>query len=167
MALHDTRLLKGCEEQRLPGIYLLLFRLAEEVEVVVARLGKLAFPKGWYGYVGSGMGGVGSRVRRHLRLHDHPHWHLDYLLPHGTATAVVVAQTPERLECSLAGSLATSLRVFPRFGSSDCRCPGHLFTSCGFATVVKASVDGMKVVGCTPIINLDPTHNPIRLGKLR
>lgn len=130
----------------------------------MGRLGKMGFPRGWYGYVGSGMGGVGSRVRRHLRPHDHPYWHLDYLLPHGTATAVVVAQTSERLECSLARSLGENLRVFPRFGSSDCRCPGHLFHSCGFAPLVAASVDGMKGVGCTPIITLDPTHNPIRLG---
>ena len=155
------------ELDRLPGIYVLIFELPVQTEVCVGRLGSINFPNGWYAYVGSAMGGLSARVRRHLRAHNRPQWHLDYLLPRGVPYAVVTSQTRDSLECSLAKSLSQGFETVRRFGSSDCRCPGHLFHSCGFAPVLKASVDGMKGVGCTPIITLDPTHNPIRLGKLR
>jgi Uri superfamily endonuclease len=142
----------GSEQGRLPGIYVLLFRLAEEIEVAVGRLGSVRFPSGWYGYVGSGMAGVRMRVRRHLRPHDRPHWHLDYLLPHGIPSAVVTAQTSTPLECSLAGALGLRFQVFSRFGSSDCRCPGHLFHSRQIAPLADAALDGMKGLGCSPTI---------------
>ena len=40
--------------------------------------------------------------------------------------AWVVAGT-ERLECRFAAVLGETLELVPRFGATDCRCPGHLF----------------------------------------
>ena len=35
--------------------------------------------------------------------------------------------TEEALECRLAAALGERLDAVSRFGSGDCRCPGHLF----------------------------------------
>ena len=44
-------------------------------------------------------------------------------------SGVIYAPTQERLECELARRLEEVFRSFPGFGSSDCRCPSHLFFS--------------------------------------
>ncbi|MCH2518692.1 MAG: GIY-YIG nuclease family protein [Dehalococcoidia bacterium] len=149
-------------KKRNPGIYVLIFHLSRDVPVAVGRLGELDFQTGWYGYVGSGKSGVKARVRRHLRSHNRPHWHLDYLLPLGQPTAAVIGYTDDSLECPLARRLEQRCQVIPRFGSSDCRCPGHLFHSSRQASLEDAAVQGMTALGCTPLPipvdwNWDPT----------
>jgi Uri superfamily endonuclease len=42
---------------------------------------------------------------------------------------VMSAVTNERLECQLAKGLGYAFHNYPGFGSSDCRCPSHLFFS--------------------------------------
>lgn len=137
----------------LPGIYVLIFHLSRKATVAVGRLGELDFQAGWYGYVGSGKSGVEARVRRHLRAHDRPHWHLDYLLPLGKPASAIISHTEESLECPLAHRLGDQFQVIPRFGSSDCRCPGHLFHSPEQAGLEEAAVQGMTALGCSPILN--------------
>jgi Uri superfamily endonuclease len=66
-------------EQAGPGTYLLLLRLPQPTTLAVGRLGALALPAGWYVYVGSALGGLGPRLRRHLRVAKPPHWHVDSL----------------------------------------------------------------------------------------
>ena len=149
-------------KKRDPGIYVLIFRLSRDVAVAVGRLGEFVFQTGWYAYVGSGKSGVEARVRRHLRSHDRPHWHLDYLLPLGQPTAAVIGYTDDSLECPLAHHLEQRCQVIPRFGSSDCRCSGHLFHSPKQASLEDAAVQGMTALGCTPLAipvdwNWDPT----------
>ena len=135
----------------LPGIYVLIFHLPEDLTVTVGRLGERRFEGGWYGYVGSGKSGVEARVRRHLQAHNRPHWHLDYLLPQGQPTAAVIGHTEDSLECPLARRLEQQFQVVPRFGSSDCRCSGHLFHSPQRAPLQGAAVQGMTALGCAPI----------------
>ena len=137
---------------RLPGIYVLIFHLSREVTVAVGRLEELRFERGWYGYVGSGKSGVDARVRRHLRAHDRPHWHLDYLLPLGQPNAAIIGQTEDSLECHLARRLEQHFQVVSRFGSSDCRCPGHLYHSPEQAALEDAAVQAMTALGCSPIL---------------
>ena len=144
--------LTGVDDGRLPGIYVLLFGMAKETTITIGRLGKLSFPAGWYAYVGSGMNGVGNRVSRHLRPHERPHWHLDYLLPSGTAAAAIIGFTPDRLECQLAGRLGQRLSVFRRFGSSDCHCAGHLFHGGALEPIADMSLDAMRGLGCEPLV---------------
>ncbi len=149
-------------KKRNSGIYVLIFHLPRDVAVAVGRLGELRFDCGWYGYVGSGKSGVEARVRRHLRSHDRPHWHLDHLLPQGRPSTAVIGYTDDSLECPLAHRLEQRCQVIPRFGSSDCRCPGHLFHSPEQASLEDAAVQGMTALGCTPLPipvdrNWDPT----------
>ncbi len=111
------------------GVYILVIQLDRITEVEVGRLGMLRFAPGTYAYVGSAMRGIEARVRRHLRKRKRLRWHIDYLLafPAARVTAVYVRETPKRLECEVADALAAECRVVPGFGSSDCRCKGHLF----------------------------------------
>ena len=133
------------------GIYVLIFQLPEDMKVSVGRRGEVDFQSGWYGYVGSGKSGVEARVRRHLRAHDRPHWHLDYLVHLGKPTTAIIGHTEESLECPLARHLEASFQVIPRFGSSDCRCSRHLFHSPEQSSLEKAASQGMTALGCTPV----------------
>lgn len=90
------------------------------------------FPTGWYIYAGSAMGGLDGRLGRHLRFgfSARPHWHVDWLsrIAQDKSFAVVASMT--RLECELARSVASvegAAPAAPGFGSSDCRCPAHLY----------------------------------------
>jgi Uri superfamily endonuclease len=140
------------EGERLPGIYALLFVLTREMTVSVGRLGRVIFPGGCYAYVGSGMAGVGVRIRHHLRPHPRPRWHLDHLLPHGEPAAIIVGHTSRPLECPLATSLGRQFNVFRRFGSSDCRCPGHLFHHEELPPMAGAVLEAIQGLGCEPLV---------------
>ena len=109
------------------GGYILLLELNESQRILVGRLGILLFLKGFYAYVGSALNGLESRVARHLRQSRKRHWHIDYLLNRAIIYEVVLVPVERRLECTLARALKEELTCIPRFGSSDCRCLGHLF----------------------------------------
>jgi Uri superfamily endonuclease len=104
------------------------------------------------------MGGLAGRIRHHListRLnpwlpHEHPHWHIDYLLPHAAPAMVIVGPAARRLECLVAGALAQRLQVVRRFGSSDCRCPGHLFHGDEPGSIVAVAREALRGLGCEP-----------------
>ncbi len=113
------------------GVYVLLVEVRSEIQV--GRLGRQRFD-GCYAYVGSarGPGGFG-RVVRHRRvaagLAPGRRWHIDRLLERGRLAAVFIRPTVDpEAECRLAAALAEVVPpVVPGFGSSDCRCPTHLF----------------------------------------
>lgn len=114
------------------GTYALLLRLDAPQRVVVGALGALAFPGGWYLYLGSarGPGGLAARLARHRRRGDKRfHWHIDYLRA-VMALVEVWTSTDATHECRWATAAATlpgAKVVAPGFGASDCRCPAHLF----------------------------------------
>jgi len=116
-------------EQQAKGGYILLVEIPQGVRVKVGALGALEFPGGFYAYCGSAIGGLGTRINRHVRSEKKVRWHIDYLLEKGRVRGVIYALTEERLECQLAGRLGQSFGSIPGFGSSDCRCPSHLFFS--------------------------------------
>jgi len=132
----------------LPGVYALLFHLDWDRRLGVGHLGCSFFPQGWYAYVGSAMAGLERRLRHHLRPHRRPHWHIDYLLPQGRLAAVIVGYTANRLECALARTLADGFRTFHRFGSSDCRCLGHLFHARSRCPLSHTTLKALKGLGC-------------------
>jgi len=93
----------------------------------VGALGDIYFEKGWYAYVGSAMNGWRSRVGRHLRDDKKLRWHVDYLLRHGKVGSYAVWVGRKKRECVFAGRLSEKAETVKGFGSSDCRCGGHLF----------------------------------------
>lgn len=111
------------------GSYALVIELPAACSLAAGRLAPVMLPAGLYVYCGSALGGLRARVARHLRAEKRVHWHVDYLLERGTVAEVWIARCTERLECLLARHLAAHAEgslAIPRFGASDCRCPGHL-----------------------------------------
>jgi len=54
-------------------------------------------------------------------------WHVDYLLGAGAWRGAYWREAGPGDECRLAQDLERDLAAVPGFGSSDCRCRGHLF----------------------------------------
>lgn len=117
-----------------PGIYTLLLWLDRTREIEVGSLGIVQFVEGYYSYTGSARGPGGlKRLERHKRLllgaSSVRRWHIDYLLPYASLVEAVVTRTSDDLECEIARRIGYRLDVIPRFGSTDCKCIGHLHFS--------------------------------------
>lgn len=115
------------------GLYQLFFLLPFSLPLRVGRLGVFTFPRGYYVYTGSAMGGLIPRLSRHFataqRGQVRSHWHIDYLLQHCRIVGVALYPTSWKGECELNQALLRYLRAsipVPGFGSSDCRCSAHL-----------------------------------------
>ena len=112
-----------------PGSYALLLQLEVPSRIEVGRLGRFAFPWGYYLYVGSARRGLLPRLRRHLRSPKPRHWHIDYLREAAEALEAWCVFSEERLECVLAEAArrqAGGQELAPGFGASDCSCSSHL-----------------------------------------
>jgi len=93
----------------------------------IGALGTIRINGGSYAYVGSAMNGLDARVARYLRPERARRWHIDYLVDCARLLDIVVAPCENSVECEVSRRLMLEWPVVPRFGSSDCRCPGHLF----------------------------------------
>jgi len=109
------------------GSYVLLIELPEEQTITIGSLKAIYFPRGYYAYVGSAMGGFKSRLNRHLKSNKKPHWHIDYLLEKASISEIILYETKDRAECPIAQALSCQFDSIPGFGSSDCKCRSHLF----------------------------------------
>ena len=119
------------------GTYILVIFIPNCVEIEIGALGRKAFYKGYYLYVGSAMGTRGSatlenRIKRHLSLSHNKkiHWHIDYLLISQKIfmSRLYIIPSLFRLECIIAREIAEiSYNSIKDFGSSDCECLSHLF----------------------------------------
>ena len=139
------------------GGYVLLLRLDERSKIRVGRLGEIEFDSGYYAYVGSAMGGLKQRIQRHLRSEKIFHWHIDYLLEKTSLENIIVCQSKENIECRIASEVRKIYKVINRFGSTDCKCPGHLFyDSLGISNNVKHKLD---LAGLKPQLVLDEKDN--------
>ncbi len=87
-------------------------------------MGELDLDGGYYVYTGSARRGLEARVERHRRRDTRrKRWHVDHLA--AACRFVAAFAYPGSFgECALAA--AGGGLVIPRFGASDCRCPGHL-----------------------------------------
>ncbi len=113
-----------------PGAYILIVDLDRPLRMESPSMKGAVLEPGTYAYCGSahGPGGIGARVRRHLRRDKKPHWHIDRLTGAGKITQVHAV--PGASECALLERIlclpGTGVPV-PGFGSTDCRsCPAHL-----------------------------------------
>ncbi len=118
--------------EKRPGTYLLWLHCTQPDSVTIGKQGKLYLQPGWYGYVGSalGPGGLYSRLHHHLSPPARLHWHIDYLRQSIPVTEIWYSYGSKRREHHWAKILAECSPSPPPlkgFGSSDCRCPAHLF----------------------------------------
>jgi Uri superfamily endonuclease len=95
-------------------------------------LGDLQVRPGCYVYVGSafGPGGLAARIKHHVNRSSRPHWHIDYVCP--LLKVVEIWYTTDRIRrehqwAELHAHSRIAHTPLPGFGSSDCRCPSHLF----------------------------------------
>ncbi|MBI4267977.1 MAG: GIY-YIG nuclease family protein, partial [Chloroflexi bacterium] len=109
------------------GVYVLLLEVYEPESIQVGKRLQFHFENGFYIYIGSALGGLQTRVARHLRTVKKFHWHIDYLLSLASARKVICAETSQKMECQLAEVLSRRLPSVIGFGCSDCRCRSHLF----------------------------------------
>jgi sugar fermentation stimulation protein A len=109
-------------------LYVAVFLLESPCRLTVGRLGRFALSPGWYYYVGSAKVNRSARLARHARRDKPMRWHVDYLSRRARMLGAVLVDEEKWTECELAGALGQiHPRPIPRFGSGDCRCPGHLF----------------------------------------
>jgi Uri superfamily endonuclease len=105
-----------------------VLRTDRRVALAVGRLGTRSFPGGWHVYAGSARAGLRARLRHHLAPGRPAHWHVDVLRGVGHLAELWVVLGSQRIECGLAAALGKQpgAQPCPGFGSSDCRCGGHL-----------------------------------------
>jgi Uri superfamily endonuclease len=137
-----------------PGTYLIVLHLDKMEKLQIGKLGLWEIPEGYYVYVGSarGPGGLAGRLRRHLRPPERKrlHWHIDSLASTADIVQIWWSEDPSSGECRWADRLATiGSRFIPGFGSSDCRCAGHLLRLPSHHTnrVILMEKIGEKLVG--------------------
>lgn len=114
------------------GNYVLILRLDEEKNIEIGSLGKFRFSPGYYAYIGSAFnkGGLSARLSHHLTLSENPHWHIDYLNRHAEVSEVWYSETDKNFEHEWAArmlEMPDGIFFINGFGSSDCKCIGHLF----------------------------------------
>ncbi|MGQ9474866.1 MAG: GIY-YIG nuclease family protein [Actinomycetota bacterium] len=111
------------------GLYCLVLYVASGTQLRIGARGSLAARRGYYVYVGRAKRNLAVRLRSHAFARGrNPRWHIDHLLR--VARPVEVWVFPLVMEeCALADLLVSQGGARPSlkgFGSSDCRCPGHL-----------------------------------------
>lgn len=110
------------------GLYAIVLSLKKPTKIEIGALGFFFFDAGTYVYVGSAKKNLTARIARH-RLRSKPlRWHIDYLRQKCRFEGfVTVAGRWD--ECHLAGNILKTLAgtiPYKKFGTSDCRCSGHL-----------------------------------------
>jgi len=110
------------------GSYLLVLNLKRNRKIIIGKLGKVYFRKGFYIYVGSAMASLSKRMERHRHLRKQHHWHIDELRAVAEFHSVLAIRSSDRLECEIAKTLSGNAEwSVPGFGSTDCSCKTHLF----------------------------------------
>lgn len=112
---------------RITGAYLLLLFNRKGREIKIGKIGVRLFPRGYYLYIGSGMGNLLKRVFRHIRTRKKKKWHIDYITDKFKLKKALIFPSKRRRECEISQILAKNFSIIKNFGSSDCRCRSHLF----------------------------------------
>jgi len=152
MNMEDLRLCKWADDsstKQLPetGTYLLILQLRYPLQLEVGSLGKIMFKHGYYVYVGSARRGLRHRVSRHLSYDKKIKWHIDNITVKHNMKPILVVTSGMAVECDLAHQLS-SVSDFhvSKFGSSDCRCPSHLFYFNNYTKLMRAIKNTMESV---------------------
>lgn len=132
------------------GTYALLVQLGQDTEIKVGKLGKIKFERGTYAYIGSALRALDKRIERHLGEEKKLHWHIDYLLTEAQIVEVLYGEDEEKKECAIAKNLADTFPTVKDFGSSDCRCEGHLFYSKNISNLKDKLISSFRSEGLQP-----------------
>ncbi len=117
------------------GIYVLLLNVEKKIKAHIGRLGQNCFEQGLYLYVGSALGAGSTsleyRLKRHATKNKKKFWHIDYFTsqPCVKLLEAFYFKSQIKVECEIRKILLEKLGgkvAHPSFGSTDCRCGGHL-----------------------------------------
>lgn len=131
-------------------MYGLVLALAQDTTLPVGRSRSESFAGGYYVYIGSALGGLQGRLKRHLRHDRRRRWHVDTLLDTAPVVQVWYLAAYERLECLWAARLGQAPGIAPTtfaFGATDCRCHSHLFYSQARPSVEAIGWPGAQTIG--------------------
>jgi Uri superfamily endonuclease len=148
------------------GLYAILMAISQQILIDIGKLGSTNFHQGMYLYIGRGSGkssSIQNRVKRHISIIKNKFWHIDYLTsnPKVDVKAAITAVTGEITECQLAQTLLRDLKAEQTvrgFGSSDCRCTGHLLylplhkKQVDFKEIVDSITKTFEKMGLTPCL---------------
>ncbi len=113
------------------GVYCLVISVQKDIDVEIGAIGRKAFKKGKYVYVGSAQNSLEKRTARHFREGKDKkiRWHIDYLLENAKAKPekALYKNAGKQEECAIALHLAKTEEPVKGFGCSDCKCGSHLF----------------------------------------
>ena len=137
------------------GSYILLIQLPEGKKISIGSRYSVQFQRGYYAYVGSAMGGFKARINRHLKDSKKYHWHVDYLLQDAFLTGVIICETEQRVECTIAQALKSCFDFVSGFGSSDCRCGSHLFFTTNRKKMKSTIMTALEALGLQPRVVQD------------
>jgi len=117
-----------------PGTYVLLFFLSEQQKFRAGKKIEINLLPGYYLYIGSafGPGGLRARLNHHIHLRASARWHVDYLNQVAVLKEIWYATTARKREHDWANLFQQLTELFlpvEGFGSSDCQCRAHLFSS--------------------------------------
>jgi Uri superfamily endonuclease len=132
------------------GIYFIIAELPNAMNIQVGKRREEQFEAGYYGYVGSALNNLEKRLARHLGTQKKLHWHIDYLLAVANVRAIVHAETKQKKECLVAQALSRKLASKQNFGSSDCKCPSHLFFCQNFEHLKKSGLGSFLQLNLIP-----------------
>ena len=132
------------------GSYVILIRLPKAETIAIGSLSDVYFSRGYYAYVGSALGGVKSRLNRHLKQSKKLHWHIDYLLQKASITDIIIGESEDRVECTMAQALSAQFDSITGFGSSDCHCPSHLFYAAEGSQMKSAIMKTLESMAVPP-----------------
>jgi Uri superfamily endonuclease len=110
-----------------PADYILVLRFDHDISIPVGALGEIALKNGYFAYCGSAKSGLRGRAGRHLSNPVKKRWHIDHITGASSQRMVFWRAHEKGGECRAAGSLRRGFEEVNGFGSSDCRCPSHLF----------------------------------------
>ncbi|MFA5863363.1 MAG: GIY-YIG nuclease family protein [Phycisphaerae bacterium] len=109
------------------GVYIAVFYLPKSQSIRVGARGRMDFPQGFYGYVGSAQRNLTARIERHGRKKKPLRWHIDYLSVRARMVGAITMSGSKNRECRLAREVVQRFTPVPGFGASDCHCGSHLF----------------------------------------
>ena len=125
------------------GLYVIIMSLNRPVKVKVGALGMVMFERGEYLYIGSAKRSLKKRIERHRRRRKPLRWHIDYFRK-VSIWRNSVSFTGHSGECRLARLIEKAVDgaiACDRFGSSDCRCPGHLIHTTMDHRIISANLE--------------------------
>ena len=143
------------------GVYVLILKLDQELDIQIGKFANLHFRKGFYAYIGSALGTGGfKRVERHFNVATGKNptrkWHIDYLLPKSKIVQAILLPTEDAIECKLARRLIkiSGISIISGFGCTDCICNTHLIYTENEpkSTIIEACKD----IGIDTIIIKNP-----------